>query len=261
MKSNLSLCLVVALLVFTSNIAAQKNSDKPYSQWSKDDSIKLITDSPWAKTYQSTRGSATAAEQQIGREQGQSANRGGNNPGSVGLNFGPAPVAIRLFSAMPVRQALVRLQQIEAGYDKMKEADRKDFDAGRAKFLECAICKDYYVITLVKFPDSSGQYIEEGIFQGMTMADLKGNVKLVNDQGQERELVQFNAPKDARDVAVFYFKRTEATGTPLLSAQSKTLIFMFKNEFLDSANRFAYLVPRTFEFKVSKFTANDKVEF
>lgn len=175
------------LITLACEASAQKINDKPYNKWSKDESIKIVTDSPWAKTYQSNEASSAASQRLVGREQSQSVNSGGSNPGSVARYLGPSPVAIRLFSAMPVRQALIRIQQIDAGYDKMKEVEKTSFDAGRAKFLECNICKDYYVVTLVKFPDSSGQSVEEGLFQGMTLDELKGNVKLVNDPGDERE--------------------------------------------------------------------------
>lgn len=250
-----------SMFIFVVSAFSQKTIEKPYDKWGKDETIKMLTESPWAKTYQSPTGSANAAAGQIAREQAQSANSGGSNPRSVSRDFGPPPVVMRLFSALPVRQALVRLQQLDAGYDKLSAADKASFDANRKKFLDCAICVEHYVVTLIKFTDSSGQFIEEGVFQSMTFEDLKGNVKLVNDKGEERELVQFNAPQNFRDQAVFYFKRTNAAGAPLLTADSKELKFVFYPGFLDSKNRFAYLVPRTFEFKVSKMMVGDRLMF
>lgn len=252
---------VFNIFVFAISGFSQKIIEKPYNKWTKDDAIKLLTDSPWAKTYQSSTGSANAAAGQVAREQAQSANSGGSDPRSVGRNFGPPPVVMRLHSALPVRQALVRLQQIDAGYDKLNDADKATFDASRKKFLDCAICNEYYVITLIKFTDSSGQFIEEGVFQGMTFADLKGKVKLVNDKGEEREIAQFNAPQSFRDQAVFYFKRNNDSGMPLLMSTSKEVKFLFDYTFLNTGNRFAYLVPRTFEFKVSKMILGESLIF
>ncbi|MBA2735577.1 MAG: hypothetical protein H0U50_02195, partial [Pyrinomonadaceae bacterium] len=60
---------------------------------------------------------------------------GGSNPRSIARNFGSPPVVIRLHSALPIRQALVRIQQISAGYDKMDEKQKADFDAGQRDFL------------------------------------------------------------------------------------------------------------------------------
>ena len=48
----------------------------------------------------------------------------------------------------------------------MSDADKAAFDKGREKFLECGICKDYYVVTLTKFKDSTGTAVDEGIFSG-----------------------------------------------------------------------------------------------
>jgi hypothetical protein len=250
-----------SILICVASAFSQKTIEKPYNTWGKDDAIKMLTDSPWAKTYQSPTGSANAAAGQIAREQAQSANSGGSDPRSVARNFGPPPVVMRLHSALPVRQALVRLQQLDTGYDKLNAADKASFDANRKKFLDCAICKEYYVVTLIKFTDSSGQFIEEGVFQSMTFEDLKGNVKLVNDKGEERELVQFNAPQNSRDQAVFYFKRANAAGESLLTTESKELKFVFYPSFLDSRNRFAYLIPRTFDFKVSKMMVGNSLLF
>jgi hypothetical protein len=256
------LLVLLLTLALSSLASAQKFvTEKPYTDWGREDALRLITDSPWAKPYQSTSGSSAAAAQQSVREQNQSASRGGSNPRSVSRDFGPPPVTARLHSGVPIRQAIVRLQQFEVGYDRMSDADKALFDKGRKGFLECPICKDYYVITLVKAVDASGQLADEALFQGMSAADLKGNVKLVNDDGEERELVEFNAPKNSRDAAVLYFKRTDASGKPLLTKDSKDFKIIFSSEFLSTKNRFAYLIPRTFEFKVSKLVAANDVLF
>jgi len=251
--------VVFCLFVFAVSAFAQK--DKPYNKWGKEEALRMVTDSAWAKPYQSNQGGANAAAGQVAREQGQTSSSGGSNPRSVARDFGPPPVTMRLHSALPMRQAMVRLQQIDAGYDKMSDADKAAFDASKQKFLDCAICKDYYVVTLTKAPDASRSTVEEGIFQGMTAADLKGNVKMVNEKGEERELAEFNAPKGPRDQAVFYFKRTNDAGVPLFSSDSKEVKFVFSPGFLDVRNRFAYMLPRTFEFKASKMMIGEELVF
>ena len=252
---------IVWILVFSLSEFAQSVVEKPYNTWGREEAIRIVSDSPWAKPYQSTKGAAAAEAQQIAREQGQTVNRGGSDPRSVARTFAPPPVTLRLHSALPMRQAIVRLQQIDAGYDKMSAADKEAFDKSRKGYLDCPICKDYYVVTLIKAVDSTGSLAEEGILQGFSSADLKGNVKLVNDEGEERELTEFTPPKNARDVAVFFFKRTDAAGKPLYTTQSKYIKFVFSSDFLGSQNRFAGLLPRTFEFKVSKLVVGDKLLF
>ena len=256
---NLKFLTVLCLLVFSVPAFAQK--DKPYQQWGKEETLRLYNDSAWAKPYQSNIGAANAAAGQIRREQGQTSSSGGSDPRSVARDFGPPPVTLRLHSALLIRQAIVRMQQIDVGYDKMSESDRAAFDKSKESFLKCTICNDYYVVTLTKAPDASKSTVEEGIFQGMTMADLKGNIKLVNEKGEERELAEFNPPKGPLDRTVFYFKRTNDAGVPLFTKDSKEVKFVFSPTFLDTKNRFAYLLPRTFEFKASKMVVGDSLIF
>ena len=253
---------VLILLCFFSNVAvAQKTSEKPYNKWSKDEALRILSDSSWAKTYQSTAGSASASASQVGREQGQTASSGGSNPRSVARDFGPPPVVLRLHSALQIRQALIRMQQISAGYDKMDEKQKAQFDESAKNFLACAICQNYYVVTLTQFPNASGPGVEEGIFERMALKDMKGNVWLENESGEKRELVQFTPPKGRGDSAVFFFARNDDKGSPFLTAQNKEVKFVFKNDFLATNNPYAGLVPRNFEFKVSKMLVGNNLDF
>jgi hypothetical protein len=260
MKVRLSILL--SFFVFAAIPAlAQKNLDKPVSKFGEEEARGIVQDSPWAKSYQSTSGSAGSDAITVAREQGQSATRGGSDPRSVARDFGPAPVTMRLHSSEILRKATLRLQQIAVGYDKMSDDDKAKYDATRKTFMDCAICKDYYVITLTKAPFTKGGGVDEGIFQGMTMDDMRGNIKLVNDAGEERELAQFTPPKGAGDSAVFFFKRTDANGKLLITPETKDFKFVFNNTFLDARNRFSSFLPRNFEFKVSKLIVGDKLMF
>ncbi len=262
MKFKKSLLItLVWLSCLTCTVSAQKFLEKPFQKWSKDDAIKILSDSSWARTYQSTEGAAGAAALQVSREQNQGANSGGSNPRSTARYFGPAPVVIRLHSSLMVRQALIRIQQITAGYDKMDEKKKAEFDEQTKGFLGCPICQNYYVVTITKTFDSSSEGVEEGIFQRMTVEDMKGNVYLENDKGEKRELVQFTPPKGRGDSAVFFFARKDDKGNPFLTSQDKEFKFAFKNDFLTNKNPYAYLVPRTFEFKVSKMMVGETLEF
>jgi len=253
--------VVSALFCFASSVALAQKYDKPLNKWGKDEALQIVNESAWAKTYQSSSGKAGSDAGTVAREQRQSVYSGGSDPRSVARDFGPPPVTMRLHSSEILRKATVRLQQIDVGYDKMSEEDQAKFDAGRKVFLDCAICKDYYVITLTKAAFTKGGSVDEGVFQSMTLADLKGNVHLENDSGETRELVQFTAPKSAGDSAVFFFKRTDESGKHLVTPETKEIKFVFENTFLDSRNRFAILLPRFFDFKVSKMMVGDKLMF
>lgn len=249
--------IIACIAALSSTAAAQKYLEKPYSEWSKSEATKIVNESAWAKTHQNVAVTAGSDGRQMVREQG----RGGGNPGSVSRTLGVAPVVIRLHSAPVIRQAMVRLQQMGVNYDKMGTEEKAAFDANRKGFLDCAICNEYYVVTLTKFVDSSGETVDDGIFQSMSLDDMKGNVRLENDKGERRELVQFTPPKVAGDSAVFFFKRADENGNMLITPDSKELRFVFENAFLTSGNRYGGLVPRAFEFKVSKLLIDGKVAF
>ena len=256
--SFLSLFLCVAAIT----VAGQKDYlERPLSKWGQEESLKIVTDSAWAKPYQSTSGRAGAEAGSVAREQRQSVYSGGSDPRSVSRDFGPPPVTLRLHSSEVLRKATVRLQQLDIGYDKMSDEDKAKFDASRKNFLDCAICKDYYVVTLTKAAFTKGGSVDEGIFQGMTLTDLKGNVRLVNEAGEIRELVQFTPPKAAGDSALFFFKRVDDAGKHLVTKDTKEIRFVFENEFLGPKNRFASFLPRFFDFKVSKMVVGDRVLF
>jgi len=122
MKVNkLSLLLIIFLLIGT--ISAQKTWEKPFEKWSREDAIKILNTSPWVQTYQSTEALAAIGSQNSSQT---NADMKITSTGAVSskyqvagrVNLAVPAVFIRLHSALPVRQALVRLQQIEAGYDK-----------------------------------------------------------------------------------------------------------------------------------------------
>lgn len=256
------LALITLAFTMTASVAGQKNYDKPPSEFSESEAVKITKDSPWAKEYQSTTGAARADAQASIREQNQSVTRGGSNPRSVARDFGPQPITVRLHSSEVLRKAVVRLQQISIKYDKMDAEEKAKFDASRKIFLDCTICKDYYVVTITKWRDASmSGGVDEGIFQGMTLDELKGNVKLVTDSGEVRELAQFNSPKSGADSAVLYFKRTDDSGKHLVTKDSKEVRLVFDNEFLTGPNRFVSYLPRTFEFNVSKMIIGEKLMF
>jgi hypothetical protein len=259
-KRNL-LWFVCLFILSVTAVPAQKIWEKPYREWSKEDALKIMTSSPWVQNYQSTEALAATDQEQINRGSAEQNPRRQTTLGSSTRNIAPPLVVIRLHSALPIRQAFVRLQQIEAGYDKWDEKKRAEFDAAAKNILDCPLCKDYYIVTMAKSVNASGQGVDEGLFQSMGLEQLKGNVWLVNDKGEKRELVQFTPPKGGRDFAVFFFKRRDDKSNTLLTAGSRDLKFVFDNNFMGSKNPYAALLPRSFDFKVSKLLIGENVEF
>ena len=252
--------LIVFALILTSSAYGQKFLQKSYKEWSADEASKILKDSGWANEYQSEEGLISAQQQQQARDSND--NNRGTYRGNQGRVDIPAPITMRLHSAMPIRQAMVRLQQIGANYDKMNAEDKQKFDDQKAKFLECGICKDYYVVTLSKWKDTSTS-VSDGIFQTMTLDELRGKIYLLNDKDEKLELTQFTPPKNAADAAVFFFKRTNEKGEPFFTSSDKLVRFVFSNELrTGTVNAYSKLIPKSFDFKVAKMlSADGKLEF
>ena len=256
--------ILLSLLIFLSTSVFSQNIDKvlkkPYQDWDTKEATKILSDSPWAIEYQSSKGLALTSQREGVRA--QSDNRlGGSERGRVEGISQPAPIVIRLHSALPVREAIARLQQLNAGYDKMKGDDKKRYDEATKEFLECKICQNFYVVTLTKFKDSSFGVVDDGLFQSMKFEDFKGKVWLTNDDDVKLEVAGFSPPNGAGDSAVFFFKRMGDKSTPFLTSKSKNLKFLFSSELLNNNNNYSSLLPRSFDFKVSKLVIDDKVAF
>ncbi len=206
MKVSRFLKQVLVLLVLSAGASAQDFwVEKSYKHWTKQEIIKIISDSPWA---------------QVRELEADTFKTGGIVPS----------VTIRLRSAVHIRQALVRLRQLEANYDKMNDKERAEFDARLRGILECPACQENYVITIS--PPISNRSLTSGVY-GLKSASLRllqGKVYLLNDTADRRELVFFVAPKSDTDEAVFFFPRLDANGNAFLTNKNQRFTFVFDAE-------------------------------
>lgn len=202
---------------------------KPYQQWSKSDVDKLLSDSPWAQQHT------------------QRLSKGGD----AGQD---ATLTVRLRSALPIRQAVVRQMQVQAKYEKMSEADRAAFDSKTKAILDCQSCQETYAVALNGRSEQNTSYDPVyGRFRDATPDQLKKYVYLENDRGERREVVSFIPPQTLGADAVFIFARRDASGKPLLTAEDKKLILRFGEANITSLF--------TFEFDVHKMLLNGEVAF
>lgn len=231
--------VILAVMVSFSCAAAMAQTDwtqKPFQQWTKQDAEKVLNDSPWAVkqevrirhagTQTSVAGGATSTEASgaLLRSDANTATLGGAR----------APVdfvfTLRLRSALPVRQALARIKQLEAKDDRKGNKDGSSLDQVVKGLLECPACANNYVLTLSsKSKESPGADAAYTIFGGAKLADLKRYLVITNERGERRELIHFVPPRAPGEEAVFFFPRLDDKGVPLLTPESKTLIFNVTN--------------------------------
>jgi hypothetical protein len=122
------------LLLFSFGLAAAEYWQKPYTEWSDKDLAKMMTDSPWAKSASVSMagpGGGGAAPPMAGGGGGGFGGHGGPQGGG-GSEYGPGAqgssgpsfdVVARWQSALPIRQAFVRLK-FGAEADKSAEAGK-----------------------------------------------------------------------------------------------------------------------------------------
>ncbi len=202
---------------------------KPFKQWSKGDVEKILTDSAWAQT-QEVRNF------------------------NFGANIEDTKFTARLRSGVPIRQAFLRLKQLDAKYDYLSDAEKAVFDAKNKGILECPACGENYVVTLTSKSQSSPEW--DWVFKAFgyaTTESLQKYVTLANEKGEQRRLIHFTSPKAVHTEAMFFFPRFDQTGKPLVTAENKKIRFQIAT---NEGN-----LSKNFEFDVSKLIINGEVAF
>ncbi len=231
-RTHTAASLITAVALTLNALAQDVWRDKPFNQWSKEEAEKVLLDSPWAR---------------LSARSGAAIYRSVSAPDPA-FNF-------RLRSALPVRQAMLRLRQLREKYDQLSEAKKADFDEKNRPLVECPACADNYVIAL--HPPPGGREPLPRALLTTSHDRIKLAIYLSNERGERRELIHYVPPKSAASgEAVFFFPRFNEKGKPLLTPANKRLVLNIGSEALggdQAVNRF--------EFDVSKMVVNGKVEF
>lgn len=237
-KRTLGLAIFLAVICLALTASGQQSWEKKnYKQWSLADIVRILDDSPWAQT-------------QIER---------------VSINYGlPSnsyTAIIRLRSALPIRQALVRRRQLTVNYDKLSATDQARFDAEVKEFLECTDCAKYHLVTLVSpITTTSQDSVSVDVvdkLKGLSLAELKPHVYLTNDRGERRHLAGFIPAKGEGSEAMFVFPRFDEQGKPFLTPENKRFSFTIEEKVYEKRS-----VPlKKFTFEVSRIIRNGEVIF
>jgi hypothetical protein len=189
-------------ILFLLNISAIPENafweKKDYRHWSEQECKKMLVDSPWAK----------------------------------GLLYNSTGYVVWLFSALPIRQAIVRQKQIAENYDKLSPEKRQEFDRRTEEYLSEQF-PDTIVVRVV-----NGYHLGESAHYGkpvsfpcpywqmQTTDMLKNTVSLIPSKGDRISLQRFIAPRPNVCEFQFIFPR-KYKGRPALSPQDKSLSLEF----------------------------------
>jgi hypothetical protein len=244
---------LLMLLVVGSAVAQKGLPDKPFQQWSKVEVEKVLTDSLWART-QSIR---VQRRSQVKSIAGQTESETSSRKGDLTSAEDPLDYrfTLRLHSALPIRQALVRQQQLKWNYDQRSAAQKKAFDEqAKQLILDCPVCADNYIVSVgFSSNNSSGNDLIYKWFGAATVPSIKGYIYLANERGERRELLDFIPPKAPGDDVYFIFPRLDEKGQPLFTVSDKKLLFRMSDSSANSVTNFS--------LDISKLIVNGKVEF
>lgn len=228
---------------------------KSYKRWNEKEVEKMLNDSPWAQSQKirvqiggrvNVVAGSVVGNISLAPSIGNSVDTASTSP-SIDYTF-----TLRLRSAIPVRQAIVRRNELEK--NKLDKKELESFEKRQSGILDCPACQANYVLTLSAESSENKNYDPVYEFFGRArLEDLKRYIVLQNDKGEKRELVYFTPPKIAGDEAVFFFPRFDKKGNPLFTAGNKELIFNLTNNQISLATNF--------KIKIAPMLIDGGVEF
>jgi len=206
-------------ILFTVSASAQK--ERPWTEWSEKDAMKVMTDSAWAQTQKELSDTdtptgpitAVAGKRETENTKGTNAESGesiGRKTAALTLNY-----RVAFLSAKPVRQAFVRFMEIKAPETPADKA------AERRAFID----KDFsdYIVVILKLDGTDRDKLKPAL------ALLSGDPKAFKDtaylerkDGKRLALMDYRVPDQLG--AKFIFPRT-LEGKPFLDASSGEVRF------------------------------------
>ena len=222
---------------------------KDWKQWSKDDCARVLVESPWSHVW---RGRTPGVNTMQATETLTPTH-------SEAVEFVVYSVQIR--SALPVREAIVRQQQIDLKYDKMTDEQRKAFDSQAAQILS----RKYDDVILVHVDYSKGKaatilagdlhaYVQKGI------EDL--DAVLTTDDGAPTKVSHFDINPKSPYSFDLVFPRV-VNGVPVIHDAQKHLAIQFMSPELIGAYG-GTNIPRErvrVEFDLSKMLVDGKPSY
>ena len=219
---------------FTLLIAASAFQEEPgKSPLAK--AIQVLNSSPWARQETFTRVVSGVGS-------------GENGEKEIFNTF-----YVRFLSAPPVREALLRVQQIQYGYDLWGAEAKRQFDESGAAALRSGF-GDWIVVSVgFRSNDPKEESNVRRFFEKQTPETLKNKAFLSTEQFSQVRIHGYFTPRDEGIGAKFVFPR-RFEGNELVSAASKSVTF----ELLDVPTASPRLRAR---FAVKDMIANGQLVF
>jgi hypothetical protein len=205
--------LMLAVLMGSGVQADEFWLEKQYRQWSASECRRLLQDSPWAKSYIMTRAYIELIQP------GPVTDRGRERNPTIEYH-------VQLRSALPIRQALVRLAQIRVDYDDMSPEETLGFDTEMAQVLEASF--EHVVELHVTYATNVPQWDRQLDLYWRTQSTetLKNSTWLIGHAGRRAPLLQYaKVAGDSHEFLLLFPRQLE--GEKLVGPEDKRLTLEF----------------------------------
>jgi hypothetical protein len=249
--------LAFFLISFASPANAQFWKKKDYHDWSAKDCRKILTNSPWTKNHSYSQ---MQMPNGMSDTQGAAMPMGGPGGGSSSAAVTPGRQSMteiqytaQFFSALPVREAQVRLNQIKSHYNKMTPAQKKAFDQRAARFLAFPYSK--YTVIRVSYT-TNVRYWQQSLrtFWKNNTGPIQQSTFLIVD-GKAVRLARFQLAPQNQQAFFLFFPRRRGD-QPILSPKNKSVTLQVAGP--ATMPQFANIQV---EFKVKKMMFDGKVAY
>ncbi|MFZ0819339.1 MAG: hypothetical protein WAM91_04670 [Candidatus Acidiferrales bacterium] len=211
--------LALAVLAFTTlSVRAEDFWVKTdWKNWSKDDCMKMLYNSPWTFQWQQPIIIGDASSTQPESMTSMRATHAARDPS--------VHYYIQDRSSVPVREAYIRYLQIANKYNKMDDAHKKAFDAQAETILDRTF--DEVILIHVDYTGPSPYQNELMEYWNHISEDkIKNNIFLINQRGDYIPPFRFDRLNPADRAFEIYFPRTK-NNEPIIQEADK----MFTVEF------------------------------
>lgn len=196
------------LLLAASAVLARDFWEEPFEKWTREQVLKMLSDSPWAQSETFT-----------GAIDSKDAGMTGEKELFYRFNA-------RFFSALPVREAYVRMARLMNNYDQMAPDQRQEFDKRFQRALNLEVADRVIVAVDYSTNDPNTARDLRSAFELATADTLKQRVYLISQKLGRVELREYFPPSADGTGAKLIFPRT-VNGQPIFGSQDKEIRFDF----------------------------------
>jgi hypothetical protein len=231
---------MIFLLLALISVSAQEKT-KTWGEWSKKDAEKMLNESPWAQTQVDTDTSQmfyspTSDPRLTGRSTSTTDSRLGEGATNQAISV---KFHVRFFSARPIRQALVRLMEIQ-------QKPSPEMAERLTNFAEMQ-SKDSIIVT-VSF-EATDQRLSGPIMQAFNSAatgTLKNEAYLERNDGKRIFLEEYVPPGKDGFGARFIFLRA-LDGNPFIAPETTEVRFVVQFPRAKAADANGLKIDRRFK--------------